>query len=141
MGLPIRCLQRITTAFTLLVIPFLVGWAGGQGLPQSPYSAPSVVRRGLDRAPSDPLGMPTGAGVRGSDSLYLSNQMFQGLLGPIPNLQVGYLYRFGSSFTDQSRLTVDYLLPVTLGSGHSAVFGEAHGEFTNFWGSIKRVLQ
>jgi len=61
--------------------------------------------------------------------------MFSGILPPIPNLQVGYLYSFGKS-VESGRLTLDYLLPVTLGSGNSAVFGEAHSEFQNFWKTL-----
>jgi len=57
--------------------------------------------------------------------------MLRGILGPIPNLQVGYLYSFGPSVSS-GRLTLDYLLPVNL-SADSTIFGEAHSEFQNFW--------
>ncbi|MFC1836017.1 inverse autotransporter beta domain-containing protein, partial [Thermodesulfobacteriota bacterium] len=125
----------------LLLMLTLSATVLAQGLPQSPYSAPSVVRGGLDLAPSNPFGMPgsTGGLSRGSDSIYLTDRMFRDILGPIPNLQVGYLYRFGSRYSRQSRLTLDYLLPVTFGDGNSALFGEAHGEFTNFWDTISSI--
>jgi hypothetical protein len=57
--------------------------------------------------------------------------MFRDIIGPIPNFQVGYLYRF-NEFAETGRLTVDYLLPVKVGP-NSMAFGEAHGAFTNFW--------
>lgn len=135
-----RCTSQILVVLCALVLVSAFSasvWA--QGLPQSPYSAPSLVRGGLDLAPSNPLAMPSGAGQGGSDSIYLSDQMLRGILGPIPNLQVGYLYRFGSSYARSSRLTVDYLLPVAFGGGNSAVFGEAHGEFTNFWDTVSSL--
>jgi len=77
----------------------------------------------------------TGGLPRGADSIYISDQMLRDLLGPIPNLQVGYLYSFGNS-VKSGRLTLDYLLPITLGSGNSAVFGEAHTELQDFWKTV-----
>lgn len=136
-----RRLKLVTTALAFFVLPFLVCSVWAQGLPQSPYSAVSVLKDELDLAPSNPLAMPTGVGQRGSDSVYLSDRMFRDILGPIPNLQVGYLYRFGSSYARSGRLTVDYLLPVMFGKGNSAVFGEAHGEVTNFWDSVKNIFR
>jgi len=123
----------------VLVVPLLINSVAAQGLSQSPYSAPAVVRGGLDLSPSNPLGMPgtTGGFPRGSDSIYLTDQMFRDILGPIPNLQVGYQYYFGKRVRT-GRLTLDYLLPVSLGS-NSAVFAEAHGEFTNFWKTISSI--
>ncbi|MFC1834325.1 hypothetical protein ACFL2Q_06275 [Thermodesulfobacteriota bacterium] len=59
------------------------------------------------------------------------------ILGPIPNLQVGYLYYFGNGVRS-GRLTLDYLLPVNLRS-NSVVFGEAHGEFNNFWKTVSSI--
>ena len=132
-----RRLKLVTIAFALLVIPFLVGSAGGQGLPTSPYNGPSMVREGLDLAPSNPLNMPTGVGQRGSDSIYLNSGMFSDLLPLIPNLEVGYLYSFGKSLA-AGRLTVDYFQPVSLGA-NSVVFGEAHGEFTDFWKTLPSI--
>ncbi len=83
--------------------------------------------------------MPSGAGSSASDSIYLTDQMFRDILGPTPNLQVGYLYYFGKRVRT-GRLTLDYLLPVSLGR-NSAFFGEAHGEFTNFWNTISSIWQ
>ena len=57
--------------------------------------------------------------------------MFQGILPPIPNLQVGYIYNFGKNVRS-GRFTADYLLPVKLGA-ESRVFGEAHTEWQSFW--------
>jgi hypothetical protein len=64
--------------------------------------------------------------------------MLHGLFGPIPNLEVGYLYSFGRSVRT-GRLTLDYVLPVSLGSD-SVVFGEAHLEFTGFWNTLSGSL-
>ena len=134
MELPIRCLKLVTIALILLVLPFLVGRARTQGLPQSPYGAPSMVRGGLDLPPSNPLGMPTGFGQRGADSIYFSDRMFRDILPLIPNLQVGYLHSFGKSVRSE-RLTLDYLQPVNL-TADSTLFGEAHTEFHDFWKTL-----
>jgi len=77
----------------------------------------------------------TGGLPRGSDSIYLSDQMLRDILGPIPNLQVGYLYSFGQSVSS-GRLTLDYLLPVNL-TADSTIFGEAHTEFQDFWKTVQ----
>ncbi len=123
----------------ILLISALSASVWAQGLPQSPYSAPSVVRGGgLDLAPSNPLRLPSAMGPRGSDSILLTPQLVQGILPLIPYLQVEYLYSFGKS-VGAGRLKLDYLLPVRLGSD-SAVFGEAHGEFQNFWKTILRTF-
>lgn len=132
-----RCLWLIAFVFALPAVLFLVGSVPAQGLPQSPYSAPSMVRSGLDFAPSNPLGVPSGVGPRGSDSIYLNSEMFQDILRLIPNLQVGYLYSFGKS-VGAGRLTLDYLQPIRLGA-NSVVFGEAHGEFTDFWKTLPSI--
>ncbi len=105
----------------------------GQGFPQAPDTQSSMgTRSGLDLTPSDPFGMSGSAAgqPRGSDSVFLSSKMFGDILPLIPNLEIGYLYTFGNSATN-SRLTLDYVLPIEIGH-NGAVFGEAHGEFTNF---------
>ncbi len=73
----------------LLLASALSASVWGQGLQQSPYSTPSVVRGGLDIAPSNPSGVSSGVGQRGSDSIYPTPQLFQGILPLIPNLQAG----------------------------------------------------
>jgi len=70
-------------------------------------------------------------GPRGSDTIPISSGLFQGLLPRIPNLELGYIYSFGPDVR-AGRATVDYLLPINLGSD-STVFGEAHAEFQSFW--------
>jgi hypothetical protein len=70
-------------------------------------------------------------GAEGGSSLYVSDGLLQGILPPIPNLQFGYLYNFGKSVRG-GRFSADYLFPLGL-SKDSAVFGEAHAEFQNFW--------
>ncbi len=114
--------------------------ASAQGLPQSPYSAPSV-GGGLDLVPSNPFGMPgTTAGLpQGSNSLYLNSGMFKDILPPISNLEIGYLYQFGNVIRT-GRLTLDYVLPATI-RDDQAIFGEAHGEFTNFWKTLQRLFR
>jgi hypothetical protein len=122
----------------ILFSPTLMSPAAAQGLQQSPYSAPSMLR-GLpagrpDLAPSNPLGLPgsSAPGAGGSGSLYLSEEMLRGILPLIPNLQFGYLYDFGNNRVSSGRFTADYLLPFSL-SRDSMVFGEAHTEFQDFW--------
>ena len=128
-------------ASALFLVTALSAFVLAQGLPQSPYSAPSMVRGGLGPAPSNPLappGLPRGpvGGPREMDSVFLTPQLFPGIFPSIPNLQVGYLYSFGEK-VKADRLTVDYLFPVNLGPD-SAFFAEAHGQFTNFWKSVER---
>ncbi len=113
--LVIACALLAALAFSASV------WA--QGLPQSPYSAPTVVR---------------GDGPRPVDSILLTPQLFRGILPQISNLQLGYLYSFGDS-VDSGRLTADYLLPMSVGRD-TTIFGEAHGEFQNFWKTIQRTF-
>lgn len=136
-----RSCRFLVVILSVLMVPSLISSVAAQGHPQSPYSARSVLRGRLDLAPSNPLGLPgtTGGMPRGTDSIYLTDQMFRDNIGPIPNLQVGYLYSFGKS-VGAGRLTLDYLLPLSLGSD-SAVFGEAHGEFTNFWKTVQRLFR
>ena len=132
-----RSRLSFSAIMAVLLIPILVGVASSQGLPQSPYSAPSVVRGGgLDLAPSNPQGLPSGLmGPRSSDSILLTPQLFQGILPQIPNLQVGYVYSFGKN-VKSGRLTTDFLLPISL-SRDSTAFGEAHGEFQDFWKTVQ----
>lgn len=92
------------------------------GLSANPLQPPSVDTRGL--APAD--------------SVYLSDGMFRDLLPPIPNLEVGYLWNLGKNVRT-GRLTLDYTLPVGLGF-NAVVFAEAHGEFTDFWKTVRRVF-
>ena len=121
-----------------LVLSFVAGSVCAQGLPQSPYSAPSILRE-LDLAPSNPLAMPSGLGPRGLDSIYLNSEMFRDILPLIPNLQVGYLYSFGNHFST-GRLSLDYLQPIRLGSD-SAVFVEAHGESTDILNAVSFMVE
>lgn len=135
MGCSSRSRRGFVCAVALLIILSAAFSVWGQRISQSPYSASSAVRGGRDLSPSNPLAMPgsTGGLPGGSDSIYLTDQMFRDILGPIPNLQVRYLYSFGKA-VETSRLTLDYLLPVRF--GNSAVFGEAHSEFQDFWKTI-----
>ncbi|MEW6113944.1 MAG: hypothetical protein AB1664_17555, partial [Thermodesulfobacteriota bacterium] len=129
-----RCILILALqAVTLLM---LVGAADSQGIRTSPYSTPSVLRGAAGGwpgfAPSSPLGLPgSSAPETSSDTVSVSSGMFPGILPPIPNLQIGYLYSFGPNVRG-GRFTADYLLPVNLG-GRSVVFGEAHTEFQSFW--------
>lgn len=136
-----RCwLKGLGVIFVLVLAVFSYDPVRSQGLPSSPYNASSVLRQGgLDLMPSNPLGLPGSSGgpATGSDSICLSSGMLRDLLGPIPNLQFGYLYSSGSGVST-GRATIDYLRPINLGSD-SVVFGEAHGEFTNFWKTFKRL--
>lgn len=106
-----------------------------QGLPQSPYSAPSAVREGLDLAPSNPLSAPVGVGVPGMSSISLTPQMFPGILPQPSNFQLGYLYSFGNTVGSGS-VTLDFIQPVRF--GNSAVFGEAHSALQDFWKTVTR---
>lgn len=120
--------------FSFFLILSLVSPVFGQDLPQTPFKQSSWggTGTGLDLTPSNPLGLPgtTGGLPRGSDSVSLNSGMFPGLLPNIPNLEVGYMFNFGPN-VGQGRGIIDYVFPVGLGDG--VVFGEAHGEFQNFW--------
>ena len=100
--------------FLLFTITF------AQGIQTTPYSSPSLLRglswQGLDSPPANPLRGPGSSGplaLGGPDSVTVSSGMFQGLLPPIPNLQVGYLYTFGANY-GAGRVTGDYLKPFSL---------------------------
>jgi len=85
--------------------------------------------------------MPAGLmGPQTPSSILITPQLFQGILPLIPNFQFGYQYSFGNNQVDTGRLSLDYLLPISLGSD-SAVFGEARGEFTNFWKTVSSFWQ
>src|SRR5208283_3311950 len=128
----------VVRALPLLLIPVLFNLVGAQGLQTSPYSAADEVRRGLspgrlDSAPSNPLGLPGSSflGPRGSDTIPISSSMFSGIIPRISNLELGFLYNFGNNVS-MGRFSADYLLPFNL-SCDSVIFGEAHGEWENFW--------
>ncbi len=128
-----RCLFGLLTRSLPVVFMILIAnISGAQGIPAG---------GGLDLAPSNPFGMPgTTAGLpQGSNALYLNSGMLRDILGPIPNLEIGYMYHFGKSVRT-SRLTFDYFLPVSFGS-NSAAFGETHGEFINFWNTVQSLLR
>lgn len=130
---------RVLVAIALAGIA-LVSGVFAQGLGQRPFAGPSsVLGAGLDLAPSNPLGLPgsTGGLPRGANSLYLSDGMFRDILGPIPGFRAAYLYDFGQ-ITSTGRLTLAYFHPFALTSD-SSVFGEAHGEFTDFWHTISSL--
>ena len=122
----------ITLAFCLVCGSPLL--AMSQGIQQSPYSTADAIRRGLsstgpDFTPTNPLGLPGSplVGQGGSDSISISDGMFQGILPTIPNLQLGYNYTFGSKIR-AGAASIDYLLPFRLGP-KCTIYGEAHGEF------------
>ncbi len=133
MGRERRSLRLFSIVLGLLLFVTYVSASGAQGFPRT--AGP------LDLAPSSPLGMPgTTAGLpTGSNSLFLSSGMFHDILPPISNLEIGYLYSFGERVRT-GRLTLDYLLPVSLGTNGTA-FGEAHGEFVNFWNSFRSLIR
>ncbi len=135
---PIACGFFAVALVACLLVCSLFTTAGAQGIQTTPYSSPSLLRglSGQDMAPSNPLRAPGTSGPwssGGSDSVLLSSCMFQGLLPPIPNLQLGYLYSFSGSY-GAGRLTADYLKPFSLDK-QSFIFGEAHVEGWNFWNS------
>ncbi len=111
-----------------------------QSIQTTPYGSPSLMRglsgQGVDSTPSNPLRGPGSSGplaLGGSDAATVSSGMFQGMLPPIPNLQLGYVYTFGSNY-GAGRVTGDYLKPFSL-TPESFLFGEAHVEGWNFWNS------
>lgn len=135
-----RSCSLLPVFVTGLLVCCLFTIAASQGIQTTPYSSPSLLRgfsgQGSDMAPSNPLRTPGTSGPwssAGSDSVTLSSGMFQGLLPPIPNLQLGYLYSFSNN-SGAGRVTGDYLKPFSL-TKESFVFGEAHVEGWNFWSS------
>ncbi len=130
MGFSARWLSCLICVVALFLAPCLWVSACAQGLPQSPYSAPSMVRSGLDLAPSNPLSAPRGVSTPGSGSILFTPQLLGGILPLVPNLEFGYLYNFGQGILS-GRFTIDYLLPIELGKD-AVVFGEAHAESQGF---------
>ena len=100
---------------------------GGAFIPSSPSTTPQLL------APPNPLGAPGSAYEvqPGSDIIPLSSGMFSGIIPRISNLELGFLYNFGNNVR-MGRFSADYVLPFSL-SCDSVIFGEAHGEWENFW--------
>ncbi len=120
---------------SLSIITVFSGFAGAQGLQQSPYGTADVLRSEVSPYNSvgssgSMMGPPNESG-----SLYLGDGMLRGVLPLVPNLQFGYLYDFGNNRVRGGRFTADYLLPVGL-IPDATIFGEAHAEFENFWKTL-----
>lgn len=134
--------SRVALVFIIqITILSLSNLTFAQGIQQSPYSAPNVLRNEFgpyEPGLSNPLSPPMGglAGRSEPGSILLSPQLFQGILPNIPYLQVGYLYSFGDNVSS-GRLSLDFLQPVRLGN-HSAVFAEFHNEWRDFWRTVSR---
>ena len=83
---------------------FVASLASAQGLPSSPYAAPSLLR-----GDSSAVAYPR---------------------KDVPNLQAGYVYYSGKNWR-VGYLSLDYILPIRLGE-NSIIFGEAHSELQSF---------
>jgi hypothetical protein len=136
-NLPSRCILFLGV-FSILLILSMVGPAGAQGLPPLTGRDGSFIPSSPGTAtpmlmPAPPPGAPGGAygAQRGSDIIPLSSGMFSGIMPRIPNLEFGFLYNFGNNVR-MGRFTADYVLPFSL-SCDSVLFGEAHGEWEDFW--------
>ena len=129
MGL--RSLGRLWWFPVVLLLTALLGNVGAQSFPSfAPQSRPNLQSQPL--SPFNPLGAPGSAyGPVGSDVIPLSSGMLRGLLPPIPNLELGFLYNIGGNVRS-GRFYADYLYPLSL-SGNSVLFGEAHYESQDFW--------
>ncbi len=115
-----------------LLLPLLVTAAGAQGFPPLPDPSLTAAPRPQLSRPSNPLGPPGNAcDCPGSDVVPLSSGMLAPWLPRIPNLELGFLYNIGTNVRS-GRFYADYLVPFSLG-GDSVLFGEAHGEFQDFW--------
>jgi hypothetical protein len=79
--------------------------------------------------PSNPLGLS--GRPEGAEAIPLSSGMLAPFLPKIPNLELGFLYSFGSNVRT-GRFSADYVLPFRL-SSESVLFGEAHAEGWEFW--------
>jgi hypothetical protein len=115
----------------VLLLTVILGNATAQSLPSfAPQSRSNFQSQPL--SPFNPLSAPGSAnGPVGSDVIPLSSGMLRGLLPTIPNLELGFLYNFGSNIRS-GRFYADYLYPLNL-SANSVLFGEAHYESQDFW--------
>ena len=123
-------LKSLTRASLLLVVVAFL--AAGSGPAQSRGLSPLISPRPLPTLSNfDAVPDSSGRGPIGSDTVPLSS----GLLGPwlprIPELEVGFLWSIGPTLST-GRAIADYLLPLRWG-GDSILFGQAHGEFQDFW--------
>ena len=115
-----------------MMIPFLGAATCAQSLP--PHFTTPGGPSSLSRMLIPPyLAGASGGVLRESDFIPLSSGMLGGILPRIPNLELGFLYNVGSRLRG-GRAYADYLLPLSL-DGNSVLFGEAHGEFQDFWKS------
>lgn len=132
MGYQNRWTGLVVSVFVLLVFPSIGKATWAQGISQSPYRAPSVVRAGLDLAPSNPLGLPgtTGRLPSGSGTLNISSRMFDNVLPTIPGLEITYRgsFHYGEYW---DKLFVEYVRPARF--GNTTVYGEVHGILNDFW--------
>lgn len=132
-----RC-QRLAAFPVLVAIVILLVSTWARGFPQPLHDSPVVSQgRGSELGRPNLGGLPdTPTGLEGrSDSILITPELFRDFLPYIPNLQAGYLCNFGNSVSS-GRLTLDYVLPIPLDDFSSAVFGEAHTEFQDFWKAV-----
>jgi hypothetical protein len=122
---PSNC-RRVVLALQIVFVFTVLGIAHSQGLQSSPYSASSLLRgfQGID------FGSSNNSRVGELQTLPITSGMLRDILPPIPNLQFGYFYNFGSNVSS-GRATIDYIRPFHL-SSNSVVFGEGHAEFSDF---------
>ncbi len=124
--------RRMAYLPAVLFIALWVTAAGAQSsFPLPPTSTSTALTPPFT---GGPLLQSPGSGYGGapsSDTVCISSGMFRDLMPAIPNLRLGYTYNVGPNVR-MGRAWGDYVLPINLGE-QSVVFGEAHGEFENFW--------
>lgn len=126
MGSNRSLLCRAGAVLVCMLVGLWAGIAAAQGVMAPPAAAVSAPSPFMGASPLQPP-----AGLYGSDAVSVNSGMFGDLMPAIPNLEFGYTFSFGSQVR-QGRVWGDYVLPINVGA-RSVVFGEAHGEFENFW--------
>jgi len=125
-----------TWAWSIFLTCLLIGIASAQGLQGSPQSSPSYIshlsQEPLLSRPSNPLGEAGSSSpyAGGSSAVPISSDMFRGLIPKIPHLDIGYFDLLADNFRE-TRWTVDYLLPVALGTD-DMLFSEFHADSSSY---------
>lgn len=127
------CGVFIVTAMVIMSASLAFGQYPGTPIIVSPSFSPrpgSIQPMPLYTQPFSGQGMPSSK-IFPMQTIPISNTLFSGIIPPVPNLQIGYLYTFGKDLST-GRLLGDYLIPINMGT-EDTVFAQAHIEAWNYW--------
>lgn len=130
------CSKKISVSY-LIILLFLVSAVNVCASDLIKPLLASAAPQTLDMAPSRPLSQPGTSGPQfggGSNVIPLSSDWVRDYLPQIPNLELGFLYTFGSNIR-QTRWVADYVKPFEI-TRDNFIFAEAHAEYLNYQTTI-----